>query len=76
MSGAQRSSRLKLHLVETATAAAAAQAMGKIVGAVAAGRLTPSEGAEVAKLVEGYAKVLETSELEARIKVLERRDRP
>ncbi len=75
MSGAQRSSRLKLHLVEIATAAAAAQAMGKIVGAVAAGRLTPSEGAEVAKLVEGYAKVLETSELEARIKVLERRDR-
>ncbi len=54
-----------------ATAADPASAMGEIVAAVAKGQLTPSDGAEVAKLVEGYAKVLETSELEARIEALE-----
>ena len=52
-------------------AADAARTMGAVVAAVAAGDLTPSEGAAVAGLLETYRKTLETAELEERIAVLE-----
>ncbi len=53
------------------SAADAAQAAGAVVDAVAAGELTPTEGAHVMGLVETYRRTLETTELEARVVALE-----
>jgi hypothetical protein len=43
------------------------------MAAVARGELTPSEAAELSRLVEAYVKATETSELERRLKALEER---
>ena len=52
-------------------AASAAAAMGAILSSVASGGLTPGEASALAGLVEAYRKALETTELEARLKMLE-----
>lgn len=49
----------------------AAKAAGEVLGAVADGELTPSEGAHVMGLIETYRRTLETTELEARVLKLE-----
>jgi hypothetical protein len=49
----------------------AAQAAAAIVEAVAAGDLTPTEGAHVMGLVDAYRRTLETSDLESRLAALE-----
>lgn len=61
--------RFKLPKIERAADAVAAAA--SIVQAVAAGKLTPSEGAHCMSLVESYRRTLETSELEQRVQALE-----
>ena len=53
------------------TARDAAQAAGAVLGAVAEGELTPTEGAHVMALVETYRRTLEATELEARVVALE-----
>jgi hypothetical protein len=53
------------------TAHDAAKAAGALLGAVADGELTPTEGAHIMALVETYRRTLETSELEARVVALE-----
>ncbi len=53
------------------SAADAAKAAGAVLGAVAVGDLTPTEGAQIMGLVETYRRTLETSELEARVAALE-----
>lgn len=53
------------------SASDAAKAAGAVLEAVAAGALTPTEGAHVMALVETYRRTLETSELEARVSALE-----
>ncbi len=53
------------------TATDAAQAAGAVLAAVAAGELTPAEGAHVMALVETYRRTLETTDLERRIAALE-----
>ena len=53
------------------SAADAARAAGAVLDAVADGELTPTEGAHIMGLVEGYRRTLETSELEARVVALE-----
>jgi hypothetical protein len=53
------------------TARDAAKAAGAVLGAVADGELTPTEGAHIMALVETYRRTLETSELEARVVALE-----
>ena len=53
------------------TAHDAAQAAGAVLEAVAEGELTPTEGATVMSLIDGYRKILELLELEARISALE-----
>ena len=53
------------------SAADAATAAGAVLDAVAGGELTPTEGAHIMGLVEGYRRTLETSELEARVVALE-----
>ena len=49
----------------------AATAAGAVLEAVAEGDLTPTEGAHIMALVEGFRRTLETSELEARVAALE-----
>jgi hypothetical protein len=53
------------------TASDAAQAAAAIVHAVGAGELTPGEGSELTKIVEGYARILEVADHEERLKKLE-----
>jgi hypothetical protein len=53
------------------TARDAVKAAGAIIGAVAAGDLTPAEGAHIMGLVESFRRTLETSDLEARVLALE-----
>jgi hypothetical protein len=53
------------------TARDAAKAAGAVLGAVADGDLTPTEGAHIMGLVETYRRTLETSDLEARLAALE-----
>lgn len=52
--------------------ASAAGAMASIVAAVATGELTPGEAADVSKLVDTYARIIEISELEKRLAALEK----
>jgi hypothetical protein len=62
------------------TAADAVAATAALVNAVAAGEVTPSEAAELSKLVEGFAKVVELHDVQQRLEALEaaqqRRRRP
>jgi len=52
----------------------AATAAAAVLGAVASGVLTPTEGAHVMTLIEVYRRTLETTELEARVAALENGD--
>jgi hypothetical protein len=47
-------------------------ASAAIVAAVAAGELTPTEAAELSKVVDGYARTLQAVEFEARLTKLEK----
>jgi Family of unknown function (DUF5681) len=51
----------------------AARSLASVIAAVGDGELTPSEASELTKLVEGYARVLETVDHEERLKALEGR---
>jgi hypothetical protein len=64
---------ISFSLPEISTAAEAATALSAVVSAVASGEITPTEASEVAKLLAEFVKVLEASELEARIAALEDR---
>jgi hypothetical protein len=55
------------------TAADAVKASAALLGAVASGELTPSEAAELGKLVEAHIKALEATEFEGRLQALEAR---
>jgi hypothetical protein len=46
-------------------------AMGALVKAVGQGDLTPAEAGELTKMVQAFAKVIETVELEERVRKLE-----
>ncbi len=50
----------------------AKQALAAILSAVASGELTPSEASEVGKLVDGYVKSIEVTEVLTRLDKLER----
>jgi hypothetical protein len=53
------------------TAADAVKATAALVEAVAAGRLTPSEAGELAKLVDGFARAAELHDIQQRLEKLE-----
>lgn len=55
------------------TAADAAKAAGSLLVAVSEGAITPTEAAELGKLIENYVKALEASEFEERLAQLETR---
>lgn len=57
-------------------AEAVTEAMGKILDAVAAGHLTPSEGQAMAALLEAQRRAVETADLETRIAALEQKGTP
>ena len=59
-------------LPEIHTAADAVKASAALLQAVAAGDVTPSEAAELGKLLESHTRVLEATELEERLSRLER----
>jgi hypothetical protein len=59
-------------LPEMKEARDAVNASAAIVAAVAAGDLTPSEAAELSKVVDGYARSLQTTEFEDRLSKLEK----
>ena len=69
----QRDAHVSVALPPMKSSADAARAAAAVLDAVAGSELTPTEGAHVMALVEGYRRVLETSELEARIDSLEAR---
>ena len=54
------------------TAHDAAQAAAAVLAAVSQGEITPGEGAQVMALVDGFRRILEMAELEARVAVLEK----
>ena len=62
---------LEMPTINTAEDAKAASAV--LLAAVAAGSLTPSEAAEIGKLVDSYLKAIETTEVLARLDKLEKR---
>jgi Family of unknown function (DUF5681) len=51
----------------------ARKAMAAITTAVANGELTPNEAAELSRVVDGYVRALEATEIERRIRTLEER---
>jgi len=57
-------------------AAEAANTMSAILAAVASGEITPTEASEIGKLVDSYVRVVEATELAARIERLERANEP
>ncbi|KAA9009708.1 DUF5681 domain-containing protein [Histidinibacterium aquaticum] len=68
----RREAPVEFDLPAIQTSRDASLAAGAVLDAVASGNLTPSEGAHVMALVEGFRRTLETTELEARIVALER----
>lgn len=67
----RRDAPVEFALPRMETATDAAQAAAAVLEAVAAGELTPTEGAHIMALVESYRRTLETTELEARVVALE-----
>lgn len=67
----RRDAPVQFDLPPMRSAKDAAQAAAAVLQAVAAGDLTPTEGAHLMGLVETYRRTLETSELEARVAALE-----
>lgn len=51
----------------------ATKAMAAITTAVANGELTPTEAAELSRVIEGYVKAVEATEIERRLRLLEER---
>lgn len=68
---ARKDAPVQFSLPKMKTALEAAGAAQSVLAAVAAGEVTPLEGASVMGLIETYRKTLETTELEARITALE-----
>src|SRR5215470_8490687 len=59
-------------LPEMKEAKDAVNASAAVVAAVAAGELTPTEAAELSKVVDGYARTLQSVEFEERLSKLEK----
>ena len=73
---ARKHEPLAFELPRLDTAADTVTAAATIVAAVAAGELTPSEAADIAKVVDIYVRALATQEFEERLAKLERGGAP
>jgi hypothetical protein len=69
---ARKDRHVNFALPEMRTTADLVKASAALLNAVATGELTPSEAAEIGKLVEAHAKTIEVVELHARLERLER----
>ena len=67
----RKDSPVAFDLPEMKTLNDTVSAMGAIVKAVGDGDLTPTEAAELTKMVQAFAKIIETAELEERVRKLE-----
>ena len=67
----RKDSPVAFDLPEMKTINDAVPAMGALVQAVGHGELTPTEAAELTKMVQAFAKIIETAELEERVRTLE-----
>jgi hypothetical protein len=67
----RKDSPVAFDLPEMQTLNDAVPVMGALVKAVGRGDLTPAEAAELTKMVQAFAKVIETAELEERVRKLE-----
>ena len=67
----RKDSPVAFDLPEMKTVNDAVPAMGALVKAVGQGELTPTEAGELTKMVQAFAKIIETVELEDRIRKLE-----
>ncbi len=68
---ARKDTPVSFEVPEMRTAADASVALGAVLKAVAAGELTPGEGAQIADLIEKFRRTLETEDLEARLASME-----
>jgi hypothetical protein len=68
---ARRDRHVPFTLPKLETAADAVQATAALVDGVAAGDLSPSEAAELSKLVESFSKAVELHEIQRRLENLE-----
>lgn len=62
---------LSFEMMPIANAADARAASAALLGAVAAGNLTPSKASEVGRLIDNYVKSIEITEVLARLDKLE-----
>ena len=67
----RKDSPVAFDLPEIKTLNDAVPAMGALVKAVGDGDLTPTEAGELTKMVQAFAKIIETTELEERVRKLE-----
>ena len=67
----RKDSPVAFDLPEMKTLNDAVPAMGALVKAVGQGDLTPTEAGELTKMVQAFAKIIETAELEERVRKLE-----
>ncbi len=64
-----------LKLPPISTAAEAAACMARVLEGVACGEILPAEGAALSATISAYVKILEATEIEARISALEAREK-
>ena len=69
----RRDSPVSFALPKMSTASHAVAASGAVLQAVCEGDLTPSEGAQIMGLIDSFRRMLEITELEARMAALEER---
>jgi hypothetical protein len=70
----RRERSVRFTLPALRSAADAVGAMASITAVAASGDITPSEAAELSKLVEAYVKALEASEFDQRLRAIEAKD--
>jgi hypothetical protein len=70
---ARRDNPVAFELPKIESAADAVTAQTAILSAVANGEITPGEAAEVSKLIDGFVKAIELTEIDERLKRLEGR---
>jgi hypothetical protein len=67
----RKDSPVSFQLPQMVTTIDAVAAMAALMSVVASGDLTPMEAGELTKIVQAFAKIIETAELEQRIRKLE-----
>ncbi len=70
---ARKGARVEFELPDISTAASLPDAIGRIVGQVADGALSPDEGSIIVGLLDAQRRAIETSEIAERLTALEKR---